>query len=65
VISEGEGQSKGGRERSRAGRWEESGTIRGKSRGTEDEQPWTRQASQQTAAWHLLVKTAEKHYQCP
>lgn len=34
-------------------------------KGIINEEAWMRWESQQTAAWHQLVKTVEKHYQCP
>lgn len=64
LISERERQSKGGREGKQEGgrRVESSGAS---PRVTGDEEPWIRQASYQTAAWHQVVKTVEKYYQCP
>lgn len=64
MISERERQSKGGREGKQEGgrRVESSGAS---PRVTGDEEPWIRQASYQTAAWHQVVKTVEKYYQCP
>lgn len=59
VISKRERQNKGGGGRREQGGGR-SGIIRGKSGGTSDEEPWTKQESQQTAAWHQLVKTVEK-----
>lgn len=67
MISKTERQNKGGGGRREQGGGR-SGIIRGKSGGTSDEEPWTKQESQQTAAWHQLVKTVEKlskNCQCP